>query len=109
MNETRVTNNFLLVTPLRYSRFNSADASERKFGLSGIFQPLRMTSGGCKSAWCAIPRFYTPQDPKTSFGVQFRVFAHRQAGRMTAIGIRPEVRTERHFPAAQDNFRRMEC
>ena len=38
------------------------------------------------AAPCAIPRFYTPRDPKTSFGVQFRLFAHRKAGRPTAIG-----------------------
>ena len=31
------------------------------------------------AAPCAIPRFYTPRDPKTSFGVQFHVFAHRKA------------------------------
>jgi hypothetical protein len=67
-------------------------ASDWKFGLSGIFQQLRITSGGCKSAWCAIPRFYTPQDPKPSFRVQFRLFAHRETGRMTAIGIRQAFR-----------------
>ena len=56
---------------------------------------------------CNSTFFYTPQDPKTSFGVQFRLFAHRKASRANTIGIRQEVRTERHFPAAQDNFRRM--
>ena len=75
-------------------------ASDWKFGLSGIFQPLRITSGGCKSVVCnstflhtpipenvvpcAIPRFCTPQDPKPSFRVQFCVFTHREACRMSA-------------------------
>ena len=39
-------------------------------------------------------------------GVQFRLFAHRKTSRANTIGIRLEVRTERHFLAAQDNFRR---
>ena len=34
-------------------------ASDRKFGLSGIFQPLRITSEGCLR--CAISRFCTPR------------------------------------------------
>ena len=46
MNETRVAY-FMGRCPLL-----SRAASDGKFGLSGIFQPLRITSGGCKSVVC---------------------------------------------------------